>query len=918
MKNRNGVHRPFPLFHETKRAVPVVSCMKQKEKQEMEAKQRTPNQDQQAVIDELDRNIILFASAGTGKTFTLARRVAKIIEQKKAEPQEILCLTFTIKAANEMKEDIILYAGEAAKDTAVSTIHSFAFRMLKEEYVRKPEYYTLPVVCDETEAFEIAGRVLLEMGLPEKTPVLDHPGVISALTGAMKQQRELQNRYTGDEEDDFRKIYQHIRKTMPELVRQTLVFYDYASKQEGEDRNLARLLENNAGRFMHLYCEELRRSNMLDFDDLICMTHRLLQEAEPRAYWQGKYRYIIIDEMQDTSELEYDTLKQLFPGNRIMMCGDFFQTIYQWRGSNPEKVLGSYVREFGAVRFMFSRNYRSTRMLTAASFGYLQRSFPALMGKYCPADVITESEIAGEPILNIRAANQESCAAWIYHYLEANRPEDPARVCIMCRTNPRIGKLYTQLMKISHARADGNELRFFTVESGTKFFRRAVIRDILAFYRILVNHTDSEAFRRLSERYVKDVGRQTLKKIREQGGLGISPASFADPELYRHGDPYYTLIEAYRQGNVVVYDTETTGLDLGKDQAFQISAIRLGPDGEITDTLDQMMIPTVEIGAAARATHHQTMETIRARGGIGIREGLENFLRFCEGSVLVGHNNLCFDSPLIRRQLAENGLPLPSVIAEYDTLVLAHQLLPKSVNHKLGTLCDRFGIVNEAAHDALGDITATGKVLGRFLSDMIIPQTMERMRVLDEYRLKFEKLFSFLQKLRDRYLDRDDISGMTHEIADICLTRSDNREETSKMVLEDFLYTADHAEITDGIAYLRDMIRDSALSGSQIDLLIRKLRKIPIITVHQSKGCEFDTVIIADADDSSYPTYQAQKNGTEDEEKRVFYVAISRAREKLILVSSSTRDTNYGPRENPQSRYISKIPEACIRTRELR
>lgn len=884
----------------------------------MEAGQRTPNRDQLAVIDELDRNIILFASAGTGKTFTVARRVEKVIATKMAAPQEILCLTFTIKAANEMMEDITLYAGDAARDVLVSTIHSFAFHILKEEYVRQPEFYTFPAVCDETEAFEIARRVLLELGLPEKSSVLDHPGVINALIGTMKQQRELLQLYTDNEADDYQRIYDYIRESMPDLARRVLVFYDYASKREGEDQSLAKILKKDAGRFLHLYCEELRRSNMLDFDDLICLTHKLLQETEPREYWQKKYRYIIIDEMQDTSELEYDMLKQLFPGNRIMMCGDFFQTIYQWRGSNPEKVLGDYVREFDAERFMFSRNYRSTRLLTRASFGYLRNTFPELMGKYCPSEVITESSSAGEPILNIRAEDPGSCATWIYNYLEENRPDDPTRVCIMCRTNPKIDKLYKQLMKISQARADGNELRFFTVESGTKFFRRSVIRDILAFYRILVNRTDSEAFRRLAERYVKDVGKQTLKKIQEQGELGISLASFADPELYRYGDPYHTLIEAYQQGNVVVYDTESTGLDLEKDQAFQVSAIRLGPNGEIVDTLDQMMIPTVEICAAAQATHHQTLETIKARGGISIREGLQNFLRFCEGSVLVGHNNLCFDSPLLRRQLMENDLPLPKIVAEYDTLILAHQLLPKSVNHKLGTLCDLFGIVNEAAHDALGDITATGKVLSRFLSDMIIPQTMARMRVLSEYQPKFEKLFGFLQKLRTVYLKDHDISGMTHEIAQICLTRSENKEESSQMVLEDFLYTVDHTEIKDGVTYLRDMIRDSALSGSQIDLLIKKLRKIPIITVHQSKGCEFDTVIIGDADDSSYPSYQAQKNNSEEEEKRVFYVAISRAKEKLILVSASASQTYYGTRQNIQSRYIGKIPQECVKTVSIR
>ena len=127
----------------------------------MEAGNRVPNREQQAVIDDLDRNIILFASAGTGKTFTVARRVQAIIASGWALPSEILCLTFTIRAANEMKDDITEYAGEEAKDVTVSTIHSFAYQVLKEEYIRNPEFYTLPTVCDEAESFEIASRVLV-------------------------------------------------------------------------------------------------------------------------------------------------------------------------------------------------------------------------------------------------------------------------------------------------------------------------------------------------------------------------------------------------------------------------------------------------------------------------------------------------------------------------------------------------------------------------------------------------------------------------------------------------------------------------------------------------------------------------------------------------------------------------------------
>ena len=882
--------------------------------------QRIPNQDQQAVIDELDRNIILFASAGTGKTFTVAKRVEKIISSGRALPAEILCLTFTIRAANEMKDDIFTYAGEKAKDVAVSTIHSFAYHVLKEEYIRNPGFYALPTVCDEAEAFEIASRVLVGMGLPVDSAVLNQPMMVTGLISMMKQQREILQYYSDHEQDDFQRVWQYAMKAFPGRVRKMLSTYNYAQRQDVMDTVFAQLLDQHAGLFLHLYCQELRKSELLDFEDLICQSHRLLHQEEPLAYWRAKYKYIIVDEMQDTSELEYDMLHQLFPGNHVMMCGDFFQTIYQWRGSNPEKVLGDYVRETDAVQFMFSRNYRSTQLLARASFGYLQNTYPGLMGRFCPPEVKIESPVYGEPVLHVRAQSHDQTAGWIYDYLLKNRPEDPSKVCIMCRFNSIIGNLYDRLMRISMAQdLEKNKLRFFTVEKGVKLFRKPVVRDMLAFFRVLVNPTDSEAVRRLAERYVKDVGAQTMKRVQEQGELGISLVSYMDPGLYQYGDPYATLIDAYRRGNVVVYDTETTGLNLDKDQAFQVSAIRLGPNGEITDTLDQMMVPTREICAAAQATHHQTIETIRQRGGISMREGMEKFLRFCKGSVLVGHNNLGFDSPLVQRMLKELGLPQLDVVAEYDTLVLAHQLMPKSVDHKLGTLCSQFGIVNEAAHDALGDITATGKLLSCFLERMVVPQTMARMQALAVYRPKFEKMFQFIQELRVDYLEKNDVSGLAHRVAELCKVRSDNRDESALFALDDLLFTIDNSEIEDGVAYLREMIRDSALSGSQIDLLLDKLKKIPIITVHQSKGCEFDTVIIADADDNSYPSSVAQREHLEEEEKRVFYVAISRAKKKLVLISSQWNRSKYGKVwENPQSRYIRNIPGDCIEHYVLR
>ena len=864
-------------------------------------------------MDELDRNIILFASAGTGKTFTVARRVQHILEAGRARPEEILCLTFTIKAAGEMREDIFSSIGGQAKDVAVSTIHSFAYTVLREESVRGPGPVSVPGICDETDAAEQLRKLALELGLPEHSVILRHAAQLCTFSGVMKQQRELTRRYSEDEAGDFAAVFRELDQSRPDLMQKLFSFYDSGARGERQDTDFLRLMRASAGRFMHRYVQSLRESNLLDFDDLICLTHRLFRDPEACARWRSRFRYIIVDEMQDTSELEYDTLKALFPGNHVMMCGDFFQTIYQWRGSNPEKVLSDYVREFSARRFMFARNYRSTRTLTAATFGYLRNRYPTLMGKYCPDEIITESASVGEPILNVRLRDQNAEARWIYDYLERNAPEDLTRVCVMARGNRYIGELYTRLARIGGARTDGRKLRFFTAETDSKFYRRAVIKDILAFLRILVNPSDALSFERIVEKYAAGIGRASIQKIRELHPLGLSIASFAEDGPDRDGDPYARLIDAWQSGNIVIYDTETTGLDLQKDQIIQISAIRLNHDGEIIDRMDQMVIPTVPITAAAQMTHHQTMETIRARGGIAIRPALEKFLAFTRGAVLAGHNSLCFDSPLIRRQLRENGLPLPEILAEYDTLPLSRLLLPGSVNYKLETLCRTFGIVNQAAHDAMGDITATGEVLFHLLRTRLLPQTEARREAFAAWAPKFEKIRRFLQTLRTDYLETGNMVGMVECIIQKCALRKKYPEPVQQQTLEDFQYAIAHSEVGDPVLFLRALLSDAALSGSQMDLLITKLRKIPIITIHQAKGCEFDTVILAGAEDGQFPAYGALLHGTEEEEARLFYVAISRARKRLILTSPCQRETWKGSCPTKQSRYIDMIPPQFVR-----
>ena len=406
------------------------------------------------------------------------------------------------------------------------------------------------------------------------------------------------------------------------------------------------------------------------------------------------------------------------------------------------------------------------------------------------------------------------------------------------------------------------------------------------------------------------IGDRTLERLRELRPLGLTPASFVSHDAQTHMDPYASLICAAQEGNLVIYDTETTGLDVLRDDIIQLSAIRMNAEGEILDTFDELLIPTVPMSSGALMTHHKTMDEILA-GGLEAREGLRRFSAFVDGCVLVGHNSLRFDRPLVRNQMRKRGLPLPSDAGEYDTMLIAKQFLPALRNYRLETLCREFGIVNEHAHDALGDITATGRVLVRLLHDFILPATEARRNAVAAYAPKFAALYAFLNELDGNYLRVGDIQGLLHAVMDVLHLPSRCVRDSDRDAIRDLTdyfspYDGSRPEL-DAEGELRDFLANLALSGSQMDVLIHKLHKIPIITVHQAKGCEFDTVIIVDADEGSYPSGRSRTPEEEAEEQRIFYVAISRAREQLILISTQDRYGSYH-----MSPYIDRIPSSCI------
>ncbi len=953
---------------------------------------KTPNEQQRRVIDALDKNLIVFASAGTGKTFTVAARIANILTKKRATAEEILCLTFTIKACNEMKEDIVGYCGDRANGVQVNTIHGFCYRLLETESKRQPTVRTGYSICDEVDQEELLRNILsnrlaywrleedlnrnglpipdldacplcfiegseeifwqadgyfistegnilfddgtrtllplslhcpnckeetvfesgrcercgkeLTLRLPEANfEIFNKKSALRNLASAVKHIREEKGFYSEDSEADYLRAF-HYLQTERTTVYEGLLSYRTGRSVEEE---LIEGLSRFVGRWLKEYDEQLRVSNALDFDDLILGANAVLQTEEGLAFWSKKYKYIILDEMQDTSLLEYEVLKKLFADNNVMLCGDIFQTIYGWRGSRPEQILTEYQKEFSAVAFTFSENYRATKILAEATFGYLRNTYPQLLGKYCPDSLDIRSEQEGEKITCYAFDNRRQEAWGIYKYLLRIDEEKRADVCIIARSNKYIAELarYFEQFYIESEGKDG--LRFFTVEENIQFFKKPLVKDILAVFKLLVNPSDCVAMERLSKKYVRTVGIKTLETLRQYGRLGLSVTSFLDENAYRYGDSYAPLLEGYQKGEIVVYDTETTGLDLEKDEIIQLSAIKIGRSGEILDTLDILIEPTLSISEEAYKTHGFTLDYIRANGGVTAKEGLKRFFDFACGNVLVGHNNLAYDKPLLERQLKENGLPPLKAVAEYDTLRIAKQFYPTLSNYKLSTLCEKFSVVNECAHNALGDITATGKCLAKMIEDSVLPTAMERRTLFAKYADRFEKFYAFIREVRRLVTNGQEFIDY---VIDSLRLRNRYSTRNDYLTLQDIVESMRELGDRDRLSFLKEYLQDAALSGSQLDVLVKKSNKIPIITVHQAKGCEFSTVILAGADDGNFPSFAAKQSGEEEEEKKVFYVAISRAKERLIL----TRALHNGKYDLKETPYFWLLPEEYVLT----
>ena len=875
------------------------------------------NDQQLTVVNELTNNILLIASAGTGKTNTLAYRIANIIEQKKARAEEIACLTFTNKACNEMKKRVVDVVGEAGTAVTVTTFHSFCYDIIRSE-AKKSDIGIAgnSIIFDEEDCLELIKLI----------PDFAHMTALSGWSAAVQKLIALFKEYRGEYDyftDDIAADYQRVIDRL--IVEKGSRVEDASRVMKKPCGDLIMEFQSRGGQLIALYDNTLRENHALDFCDLINMAYYLLKDEQRQTRWQSAYKFWCIDEVQDTSRLEYSVLEKLFGNSNVIMCGDFFQTIYEWRGSQPELIFEKFMKNYGPEVIVYNRNYRSTQILLDSSYTYLKNKFPAMVSNFFKEDAMAMVAEPGEKIHYSTFNSIYMEAHWIYMTLQRLRPADLSRVCILTRSNTYNKFLSQNFQKIINKRrenqyAAGEEFSDFPLEfmlvDEFKFFRRKEIKDVLAVFNILVNSWDDNSICRIAKEYAKGIGERTIDRLKsdEAMNLGIRPNDILHPSTLKYDEPFEMLRRELENGNVVVFDVESTGLDTARDEIIQIAGIRLDKTGKELDKLNCLLRATKPVGQSVY-THHITDEKLQAEG-IDPRDALQKFLDFARGSVIVGHN-VGYDLSILASQLNRLGMEPLQCLAYYDTLDIFRRFYPKLPNHKLSTIGEFCQVSHISTHDAFDDICATGECLIYAVQNNISKGIDERRQFFAKYSKHFAPFGEMINGFKKSLSVKRPQELMVDIINETGILSAYQKEDanirekgTSRVANLRTLYRIIR-ERDDGsqsaLDEIKALLNVTSLSNTEFDLMLSEHPKIPIITVHQAKGLEFDQVFFAGLQEKTFPSYQAIRSGCFDEEARLFYVGITRARKALYLSSVLDRVKN-----NVPCRFINSLPEENI------
>ncbi|MFB5661200.1 DNA helicase PcrA [Alteribacillus sp. HJP-4] len=418
------------------------------------------NPEQKEAVQLTEGPLLVMAGAGSGKTRVLTHRIAYLIREKAVPPYSILAITFTNKAAREMKGRVAKLVGPVAEDIWMSTFHSMCVRILRRD-IDRIGYNRNFSILDSTDQLSVIKQILKDQNIDSKKfeprSIL---GIISSNKNILLTPKKFAEKAYGPFEETAADVYKE-------------------------------------------YQRRLRTNHALDFDDLIMMTIRLFREVpEVLEFYQRKFQYIHVDEYQDTNKAQYTLVNLLAEKHRnICVVGDSDQSIYKWRGADIQNILSFEGDYEEAVTILLEQNYRSTKNILRAANEVIKNN-----GGRKPKNLWTDNE-EGSNLYYYQAADERDEAFYIVEKIKevvAAGNNDYSDIAVLYRTNAQ-----SRIIEEMFLKSNIN----YNMIGGTKFYDRKEIKDVLAYLRVIANPDDDISLGRIINVPKRGIGATTVDKI---------------------------------------------------------------------------------------------------------------------------------------------------------------------------------------------------------------------------------------------------------------------------------------------------------------------------------------------------------------------------------------------------------------------
>ena len=427
----------------------------------------TLNPAQREAVEKTEGPVLILAGAGSGKTRVLTTRIGHLIEDKGVQPANILAITFTNKAANEMRERVEETLESDASDMWISTFHSCCVRILRKD-INRIGYNRSFVIYDSADQVTLVKDCLKELNLNDK--VFEPKMIISTISGAKDKLYDPKQ---------FKAMHMN-------------------------DNRMSKIADVYA-----LYQDRLKRNSALDFDDLIFKTVELLKsDKEVLDYYRNRFKYIMVDEYQDTSKAQYELIKILAKEHQnICVVGDDDQSIYGWRGADIRNIL-EFEKDYDDVHVVkLEQNYRSTQIILDAAHTVISKNIERkrkrlwsekkdgeLIKIQVAQDEIEESDFVADMIAKISREQNRSYKDF----------------AVLYRANAQSRSVEDALNRSQIP---------YNIYGGTKFYERKEIKDLIAYLRVIQNPQDDISIKRIINVPRRGIGLRTIEKIEDRASL---------------------------------------------------------------------------------------------------------------------------------------------------------------------------------------------------------------------------------------------------------------------------------------------------------------------------------------------------------------------------------------------------------------